>query len=270
MHCLLLLLLTAPVLTSAGGLGAILSKPLYQQLFPQALPVYQYDNLLEMAATYPAFANTGNDAVDKREVAAFLGQVALETGDLRYVEEINKGDYCQPSAEYPCAPGKQYYGRGAIQLSWNYNYKDFGKAIGVDLVAQPDLVASRPDLVWRSALWYWNTDKWNGNIHDVVGQPGGFAYTTYLINGGLECGVNPPNRDSEKMRIANFPPDARGDDAVANSYTYIASSTDDDHTPPCNEHACADTPEADIGPDQCTPTFVMRFSHWTVHQLQLQ
>nr|AIG56150.1 secreted protein [Achlya hypogyna] len=191
MHCLLLLLLTAPVLTSAGGLGAILSKPLYQQLFPQALPVYQYDNLLEMAATYPAFANTGNDAVDKREVAA-------------YVEEINKGDYCQPSAEYPCAPGKQYYGRGAIQLSWNYNYKDFGKAIGVDLVAQPDLVASRPDLVWRSALWYWNTDKWNGNIHDVVGQPGGFAYTTYLINGGLECGVNPPNRDSEKMRIANF------------------------------------------------------------------
>ena len=95
-------------------------------------------------------------------------------------------------------------GRGAIQLSWNYNYKDFGAAVGLDLVAQPELVATDKNLVWRSALWYWNTDKWNGNIHNVVGQPGGFAYTTYLINGGLECGLNPPNKDSEKARIANY------------------------------------------------------------------
>ena len=26
------------------------------------------------------------------------------------------------AAAYPCSPGKQYYGRGAKQLSWNYNY----------------------------------------------------------------------------------------------------------------------------------------------------
>ena len=26
------------------------------------------------------------------------------------------------SAAYPCSPGKQYYGRAAKQLSWNYNY----------------------------------------------------------------------------------------------------------------------------------------------------
>ena len=26
------------------------------------------------------------------------------------------------TAAYPCSPGKQYYGRGAKQLSWNYNY----------------------------------------------------------------------------------------------------------------------------------------------------
>ncbi|KAF0708727.1 hypothetical protein As57867_006221, partial [Aphanomyces stellatus] len=36
------------------------------------------------------------------------------------------------------------------------------------------------------------------------GKPGGFAKTTFIINGGLECGVNPPNKDSEKVRIASF------------------------------------------------------------------
>ncbi|KAF0691261.1 Aste57867_17475 [Aphanomyces stellatus] len=187
-----------------AGLINILTKRLFAQLFPNALPVYKYENLLAMAAKYPSFANSGNVDEDKREVAAFLGQVALETGNLQYAEEINKSDYCQASADYPCAAGKRYFGRGAIQLSWNFNYGDFGKAIGKDLIANPDVVASDPDLVWWSALWFWNTDKWNGNIHKVVGKPGGFAKTTFIINGGLECGVNPPNKDSEKIRIDSF------------------------------------------------------------------
>ncbi|RHZ03367.1 hypothetical protein DYB37_012518, partial [Aphanomyces astaci] len=103
-----------------------------------------------------------------------------------------------------CAPGKQYFGRGPIQLSWNYNYKNFGIAAGKDLVTNPDLVAQDPQLVWWSAYWFWNVDQWKGNIHDVVGQPGGFAYTTYIINGGLECGPNPANKGSEKSRIDNY------------------------------------------------------------------
>ncbi|KAF0713143.1 hypothetical protein As57867_004483, partial [Aphanomyces stellatus] len=195
---------TQPPLPGKSGLANILPKTLFLQLFPNALPIYKYENFVAMAAKYPSFANTGDADVDRREVAAFLGQVSLESGDLRYVEEINKSTMCQASADYPCAAGKQYYGRGPIQLSWNYNYKDFGKAANLDLVASPELVATDPDLVWYSALWFWNAPKWNGNIHDVVGQPGGFAYTTYIINGGMECGLNPPNRESEKSRIASY------------------------------------------------------------------
>ena len=30
---------------------------------------------------------------------------------------------------YPCYPGKQYYGRGSKQLSWNYNYGAFSVAM---------------------------------------------------------------------------------------------------------------------------------------------
>ncbi|ETV85667.1 hypothetical protein H257_02278 [Aphanomyces astaci] len=202
MKTVVLLALVAAV--QSAGLETYLPKSLFQSVFPNALPIYSYENMIAVSKIYPAFANTGNVDVDKREVAAFLGQIALESGYLQYVEEINKSTMCQASADYPCAPGKQYFGRGPIQLSWNYNYKDFGIAAGKDLVANPDLVAQDPQLVWWSAYWFWNVDKWNGNIHDVVGQPGGFAYTTYIINGGLECGPNPANKESEKSRIANY------------------------------------------------------------------
>ncbi|ETW08106.1 hypothetical protein H310_02467 [Aphanomyces invadans] len=192
----------APIQT---GLGRILTKDIFLAAFPKANPLYKYESLVTMAATkYPEFANTGDEVADRREVAAFLGHVSLESGDLRFVEELNKSSMCQASAEFPCAAGKQYYGRGPMQLSWNYNYKTFGTAAGVDLVANPDLVASDRDLLWWSALWYSNEDKWNGNIHKAIRRPGGFAYVTYMINGGLECGVNPPNRDSEKSRIASY------------------------------------------------------------------
>ncbi|RHY78061.1 hypothetical protein DYB30_012633 [Aphanomyces astaci] len=58
----------------------------------------------------------------------------------------------QQSPEYPCAAGKQYFGRGPIQLSWNYNYEDFGKAVNLDLVVSPELVATDYDLVWWMVL----------------------------------------------------------------------------------------------------------------------
>ncbi|KAF0706294.1 hypothetical protein AaE_014188 [Aphanomyces astaci] len=195
---------TPPSPPGKSGLTNILSKELFLRIFPKALDIYKYENLVAIADKYPEFANTGNADVDRREVAAFLGQISLESGDLRYVEEINKSTMCEPSPEYPCAAGKQYFGRGAIQLSWNYNYKDFGKAVKLDLVARPEMVAKDEKLVWWSALWYWHDERPNGNIHKVVGLPGGFAKATNIINGGLECGVNPRNRDSEKSRIASF------------------------------------------------------------------
>ena len=37
------------------------------------------------------------------------------------------------AAAYPCSPGKQYYGRGAKQLSWNYNYGAFSVAMFGDV-----------------------------------------------------------------------------------------------------------------------------------------
>lgn len=78
---------------------------------------------------YPSFANSGNDALNRRELAAFLAQISQETtggGDswgLCWKEELcapNCPTYCSWSATNPCASGKTYHGRGPMQLSWNY------------------------------------------------------------------------------------------------------------------------------------------------------
>ena len=52
--------------------------------------------------------------------------------------------------------GYKFRGRGAIQLTGKDNYKAFGKAIGVDLLANPDLVATKYSLV--SAAWFFKTN----------------------------------------------------------------------------------------------------------------
>ena len=63
-----------------------------------------------------------------------LAHIQQETAGLRYIEEISKGRYCadwsaRVSTAFPCSPSKRYFGRGAKQLSWNYNYGAFSKAM---------------------------------------------------------------------------------------------------------------------------------------------
>ena len=50
--------------------------------------------------------------------------------------------------------GWKYRGRGYIQLTGKDNYTAFGKAIGVDIAANPDLVATKYPLL--SAAWFFS------------------------------------------------------------------------------------------------------------------
>ena len=81
---------------------SVLTESTFNAMFPSHSATYSYAGLVNAASTYPAFGGTGDLAAQKREVAAFLANVAHETGSLQYVEEIVKGDYCQPSAGCPC------------------------------------------------------------------------------------------------------------------------------------------------------------------------
>ena len=74
--------------------------------------------------------------------------------------------------------GFRYRGRGIIQLTGRDNYKRAGDAIGLDFVAQPELL-EQPDWAASSAGWFWATNGCN-----ALADAGDFLAVTKRINGG--------------------------------------------------------------------------------------
>jgi len=174
------------------------SEAQFQQMFPNRIPFYSYAGLIDAIKKYPAFTTTGSDTVKKQEAAAFLANVNHESGGLVYVEEINQANwplYCDRSQSYGCPAGQNaYHGRGPIQLSWNFNYKAAGDALGIDLLNNPDRVKNETSVAYQTAVWYWMTQRGPGTMtpHDAMVNSRGFGETIRSINGSLECnGGNP-------------------------------------------------------------------------------
>jgi predicted chitinase/chitodextrinase len=180
-----------------GTSGFVVNEAQFNQMFPSRNSFYTYAGLVDAMKKYPAFATTGSDTVKRQEAAAFLANVNHETGGLVYIDEINTANwphYCDPGQPYGCPAGQSaYHGRGPIQLSWNFNYKAAGDAIGVDLLHQPDLVATNPSISWQTGLWYWMTGTGNAGTtsHNAMVNGQGFGTTIRAIN-SIECnGGNP-------------------------------------------------------------------------------
>ena len=93
-------------------------------------------------------------------------KISLYCADLCYIEEIDgpSRDYCDESnTQYPCVPGKGYYGRGPLQISWNFNYGPAGESIGFDGLNEPETVATDNVISFKTALWFWMN-----NCHHLI------------------------------------------------------------------------------------------------------
>lgn len=114
--------------------------------------------------------------------AAFLAQVAHESGQLRYIEEIADGSAYEGRADLgnnEPGDGKRYKGRGFLQITGKANYERCGKGLKLDLVATPELL-STPENAARSAAWFWSTKLLN-ELADLDQ----FGLITRRINGGF-------------------------------------------------------------------------------------
>jgi hypothetical protein len=184
---------------------------------------YSFDAFVKASALFPRFLSDGSRDDQRRELAAFLAHIAQETSGgweqapggyfswgLYFLTERAAGpvpDYADTSKHnYPPVPGKQYYGRGPAQLSWNYNYGQFSEAwYGTrdSLLEHPERLQQDPVLSMASAIWFWMTPQppkpschqvvvgaWTPNTADSVkGRLPGFGATVNIINGGIECGT---------------------------------------------------------------------------------
>ncbi|WP_328498322.1 chitinase [Streptomyces sp. NBC_00414] len=191
--------------------GFVVSEAQFNQMFPNRNGFYTYSGLKAAMSAYPAFANTGSDTVKKQEAAAFLANVNHETGGLVHIVEQNTANYphyCDWGQPYGCPAGQAaYYGRGPIQLSWNFNYKAAGDALGIDLLNNPWLVQNDAAVAWKTGLWYWNTQSGPGSMtgHNAMVNGAGFGQTIRSINGSLECdGKNPAQVQSRVDSYQRF------------------------------------------------------------------
>jgi putative chitinase len=118
--------------------------------------------------------------------AAFLAQVAHESGGLHWLVEIWGPTPAQSRYETRydlgnVAPGDgfKYRGRGLIQLTGRANYKRAGEALGLDLIERPEQLGE-PGPACRSAGWFWKMHGCN-----ELADAGLFEKITRTINGGL-------------------------------------------------------------------------------------
>ena len=190
-----------------AGFEGVVTELLFNQMFPDRNQFYTYQALVEASRMYPTFANAADITTRKREVAAFLANAAHETGGLSAIEEINKGVYCQSKANCACAAGKSYFGRGPLQLTWNYNYCHVGTSLGLPLQADPDLVGRDVSVAYRVSIWFWMFSTGAGSMtgHDAIVNGAGFGETIRTLNGSLECnGGNPQQVQSRVNYYMKF------------------------------------------------------------------
>ncbi|HCA26574.1 MAG TPA: chitinase [Betaproteobacteria bacterium] len=139
-----------------------------------------------------AFLAPLNDAMREYAIdtglreAAFLAQIAHESGQLRFTRELWGPTAAQSRYEgradlgnTESGDGKRFLGRGLIQLTGRANYRACGEALGLDLIDDPRLL-EQPPAACRSAGWFWQRHGLN-----TLADQEQFRTITRRINGGL-------------------------------------------------------------------------------------
>lgn len=183
---------------------------------PQLLQILP--NASQVAGVFVPVLNTAMNRyqiVGAKRIAAFIAQVGHESGQLtRLVENLNYSAdalrktwpsrfgtelakaverkpeqianiaYGNRLGNSATGDGWKYRGRGLIQITGKDNYRYCGEALGLDLIAHPELL-EKPQHGCMSAAWFWAT-----NGLSTLADAGKFAPITQRINGGQTGAVD--------------------------------------------------------------------------------
>lgn len=125
------------------------------------------------------------DITTPARLAMWLAQIAHESGELRYTEEIASGsayEYRRDLGNVNPGDGRKYKGRGLLQITGRANYAECSRWMAgsdVLLIDNPELLATDPLFAAKSAAWFWVTRALN-----PLADRADVALVSRRINGG--------------------------------------------------------------------------------------
>ena len=126
----------------------------------------------------------------------YLAQIAHESGEFRYTEEIASGkayEWRKDLGNIKAGDGVRYKGRGLIQLTGRTNYTNYKMFCGYDVLNNPELLA-KPVGSIRSSMWFWNRKNLN-----YYADRDDFKTITLKINGGYN-GIEDRKKKLDKAK----------------------------------------------------------------------
>ena len=149
----------------------------------QYTPLTDSPNEMVLAKTAQANGITGV------ELAAFMAQMAHESQNFKDMVEDNpnlkkytKGPIARALGNKNKTDAERFIGRGFIQLTGRYNYKQMEKALGIDLTSTWSQAhqASKPEVAAKIAVAYWKN-----RVAPKVSDWTDIRQVTKPINSGL-------------------------------------------------------------------------------------
>ncbi len=116
---------------------------------------------LEPHLAYIGPALQAGDITTPQRIAAFLAQLAHESAEYRYMEEIADGSEYEGRADLgnvEPGDGVKFKGHGPIQITGRDAHRACGQALGIDLIDNP-LLLTLPKYGTASAVWFWTKAK---------------------------------------------------------------------------------------------------------------
>ncbi|HDS5359025.1 TPA: glycoside hydrolase family 19 protein [Enterobacter roggenkampii] len=194
------MLLTLPQFQRAAGLSPVMAQRWFDP-FSKATTEFQINTPARLAAF---IAQTGHESAgfsrlsenlyysDAERVARIFRSDfdlnknrIIEPGEVEFARRYTRNP--EKMANYVYAnqggngneasgDGWRFRGRGLIQITLRNNYLLCGKALGLDLIANPDLLLEYLNAA-RSAAWYWKANGCN-----ELADKGDFLAVTRRIN----------------------------------------------------------------------------------------
>jgi predicted chitinase len=154
-----------------------------QQMLDQAKPTQPYDFSSKQGTIEAIKSECILQGIGlKTQIAYVLATADHETNhtfkpviEAYFVHTNNLDNYLKthlPSSKY-----YPYYGRGYVQLTWDYNYEKYGKLLGKDLLKHPEL-ALEPEIALFVLVHGFKTGAFTGRkISDYIN-----AHETDFLN----------------------------------------------------------------------------------------